>query len=164
MITFVSADDKVAVPTVLSETATVFAVYNSWEDFRAAVAPVTTHTFNGQENYLAAESFFSDWTKVCRDDGTWEVVECGPTPAPVVPATISARQIRLWLISAGISLAQIDALIDGIEDAQQREYTRVEWEFAPYIERAHPMVATFAGALGLTEAQVDAGFITAATM
>lgn len=165
MLTFVNAENNsVAVPSLVDETTTVFAVYSTWDAFLNGEAAVSTQRFNGQHNYNAAETFFAGWAKVCRDDENWSVVECGPAPTPTVPDTISARQIRLWLISAGISLAQIETLINNIEDQQQREYTRVEWEYAPYIERNHPMVATFAGALGLTDAQVDAGFIVAATL
>lgn len=165
MITFVQADtNAVAIPTAADDTGVSFGVYATWEDFIAGSAPTATHRFNGKNNYAAAETFFSGWAKVCRSDSDWAVVECGPLPEPEVPATISARQIRLWLISAGVSLAQIETLIDNIADPQQREYTRVEWEYAPYIERNHPMVSVFAAELGLTEAQVDAGFITAATL
>jgi len=75
-----------------------------------------------------------------------------------VPATVSARQIRLWLVRHGISLAQVEAAIDAIPDQLQRDSVRVEWEYAPYIERAHPMLLPLAVALGLTEAQVDQAF------
>jgi hypothetical protein len=80
----------------------------------------------------------------------------------IVPATVSARQIRLWLIRNGVSLAQVDAAIASIPDQLQRDSVQVEWEYAPYIERAHPMLIPLAAALGLTEAQVDQAFIEAA--
>lgn len=164
MITFVDTNGQVAVPMLAKENALIYGVFASWESFTASSEPVATHTFNGNNNYTAAETFFASWEKVCRDDSDWSVVPCGPSPAPVVPENVSARQIRLWLISNGVSLAQIETLIDNIPDQQQREFTRVEWEYAPYIERNHPMVSTFATALGLTSEQVDAGFITAATL
>lgn len=164
MITFVDNNERVAILIASSDTNMTFGVYVSWSAYLTNDAPVSTHVFNGVNNYAPVETFFSGWTKVCRDDSTWEVVECGPNPTPVVPVSVSARQIRLWLVSNGISLAQIDSLIDNISDQQQRDYTRIEWDYAPYVERTHPMVATFAAALGLTEAQVDAAFITAATL
>ena len=165
MITFVdTVNNSVAVPVLLEEQATVFAVYATWESFLSGSSPLATHYFNGNQNYMAAETFFSGWSKVCRNDEDWSVIECGPNPAPVVPTTVSARQIRFWLLSNGVSLSQIESLIDAIPDQQQRDFTRVEWEYAPYIERNHPMVVTFAAALGFTEAQVDSGFITAATL
>lgn len=81
-----------------------------------------------------------------------------------VPASVSARQIRLWLIRQGIPLAQVDAAIDAIPDQLQRDSVRVEWDYAPYVERSHPMIIPLAAALGLTEQQVDQAFIEAATI
>ena len=85
-------------------------------------------------------------------------------PTPPVPASVTARQIRLWLVSHGVSLAAVEAAIDGIPDQQQRELVRVEWEYAPYVERSHPMLVPLAAALGLSEAQVDAAFREAAAL
>ncbi len=84
--------------------------------------------------------------------------------SPAVPASVSARQIRLWLVARGVSMAAVDAAIDAIPDALQRDSVRVEWEYAPYVERSHPMLVPLAAALGLTEAQVDQAFVEAATL
>jgi hypothetical protein len=40
----------------------------------------------------------------------------------------------------------------------------VEWEYAPYVERSHPMLVPLAATLGLTEEQVDQAFVEAATI
>ena len=82
-------------------------------------------------------------------------------PPEPTPATCSARQIRLWLLRQGIQLAQVDAAIDAIPDQLQRDSVRVEWDYAPYVERSHPMLVPLAQALGLTEQQVDQAFIEA---
>ena len=81
---------------------------------------------------------------------------------PPVPESVSARQIRLWLVRHGISLAAVDAAIDAIPDQLQRDSVRVEWDYAPYVERTHPMLVPLAAALGLTEQQVDQAFVEAA--
>lgn len=86
-----------------------------------------------------------------------------PDDSPV-PASVTARQIRLWLVRHGIGLAAVEAAIDGIEDATARDSVRVEWEYAPYIERSHPMLIPLAAALGLDAAQIDAAFREAATL
>lgn len=83
---------------------------------------------------------------------------------PPVPESVSARQIRLWLVRNGVSLAQVDAAISAIPDQLQRDSVRVEWDYAPYVERTHPMLIPLAAALGLTEAQVDQAFIEAAVI
>lgn len=85
--------------------------------------------------------------------------------APQLPTrTVSARQVRLWLVGAGVGLSAVDAAIDSIADPAQREMVRVEWEYAPYIERSHPMLVPLGAALGLTEAQIDAAFVQAASL
>jgi len=89
------------------------------------------------------------------NNGEWILV------TPTVPESVSARQIRLWLINNGIQLAQVENAINNIEDPITREIIKVEWEYAPYVERNHPMLVPLAQALGLTENQVDTAFIEA---
>lgn len=79
-------------------------------------------------------------------------------PTQPIPESVSARQIRLWLIRHGVSLSQVDAAIAAIPDQQQREECRVEWDYAPYVERSHPMLIPLAAALGLSGEQVDEAF------
>jgi hypothetical protein len=83
---------------------------------------------------------------------------------PPVPESVSARQIRLWLVRNGVSLAAVDAAIDAIPEQLQRDSVRVEWDYAPYVERSHPMLVPLAAALGLTEQQVDQAFVEAAVI
>ncbi len=84
--------------------------------------------------------------------------------SPAVPASVSARQIRLWILRQGINLAQVAAAIDAIPDVLQRDSVRVEWEYAPYVERSHPMLVPLAAALGLSEQQVDQAFAEASQL
>lgn len=83
-------------------------------------------------------------------------------PEPV-PQSITARQIRLWLVRRWL-LSAVDSAIDGIADHSQRESVRVEWSHAPYIERSHPWLMPLAAALGLSEADVDQAFREAASL
>lgn len=85
-------------------------------------------------------------------------------PQQPVPDSVTARQLRLWLVRHQIALAQVDAAIDAIPDQQQRDEVRVEWAYAPHIERAHPMLVPLALSLGLTSEQVDEAFREAATI
>ena len=94
------------------------------------------------------------------DDAAWNGSEW-VVPTPEIPASVSARQIRLWLIQHGISLAQVDAAINEIPDQLQQDSVRVEWEYAPYVERSHNMLGPLAMALGLTEEQIDQAFVEA---
>lgn len=80
-----------------------------------------------------------------------------PTPTPV-PETVTATQIRLWLVSHGISMNNIYQLIDQIQDPLLKSQIEVQWEYAPYVERNHPMINTLGAALGLDTDQIDDAF------
>ena len=81
-----------------------------------------------------------------------------------VPESISARQIRLGLINNGIQLTQVDEAIDNIQDPITRETTKVEWEYAPYVERNHPLIEQLGNALGFNPSQIDNAFIEASKL
>ena len=68
-----------------------------------------------------------------------------------VPETVTATQVRLWLIDHGIGL---DAVSAAITD----ERARVYWEYAPYIERSNPLVDAIGGSLGMAGEQIDQAF------
>ena len=112
---------------------------------------------------------YSDGANVYSWDGyAWSIASMSisdkEAAASGVPASVSARQIRLYLVRHGIQLSQVDAAINAIPDAQQREECRVEWDYAPYVERSHPLLVPLAAALGLDESQVDEAFRQAATI
>ena len=92
------------------------------------------------------------------NNGEWIV------PSPYVPDTVSARQIRLWLLQNGISLQMVTDAILAIADPVLRDSVSIEWEYAPYIERNHPMLVPLAQSLGLTEADIDRAFTEAYTL
>ena len=75
-----------------------------------------------------------------------------------VPQQISARQIRLWLIAHNISIEMVDAAINSITDVSIRDAVRIEWEYAPYVERTHSWIVPMAAVLGFSENQIDQVF------
>jgi|694.fasta_scaffold00202_67 hypothetical protein len=95
--------------------------------------------------------------------GSFEIQQA-PPHVTNIPRSISARQIRMWLVKNGYSLAQVEAQIESIEDPLQRDLIRVEWEYAPYIERNHPWLVPLAQSLGLSEQQIDQAFIEASVI
>ena len=97
------------------------------------------------------------------EDGVYVTRSWIPSPL-IVPPTISARQVRLWLLDNGVSLAQVEAAIDTISEPLLRDKTRVEWEYAPYIERSHPLIESLSQLLGLSPTQVDYGFVVASQL
>jgi hypothetical protein len=90
--------------------------------------------------------------------GVWVI------PEPVIPENVSARQIRLWLVQHGYSLDAVAAAIAAIPDQNQRAVIQIEWEYAPYIERAHPMLGPMAAVLGLSAQDIDQAFCEAANL
>lgn len=77
-----------------------------------------------------------------------------PTDGQGFPV-LSAVQLRLGILAAGLTLEGVDAAIAGIEDPMQRVRVQTYWEFATQFERSHPLVAGMVGLLGLTEQQAD---------
>lgn len=100
---------------------------------------------------------------VIENDGVVITRVYVPNPI-IVPENISARQVRLWLIDNDISLTSVEAAIDTIVNEKLREKTRVEWEYAPYIERNHPLINSLSEYLGLNSEQVDQAFIIASQL
>jgi hypothetical protein len=83
-------------------------------------------------------------------------------PQPVeTPASISRRQLRLWLLGVGL-LGAVPEAIATIADADARAVAEIEWANADTIRRDNPLVMQLSAALGLSQEQVDLGFIAAA--
>ncbi len=79
-------------------------------------------------------------------------------PPPVVPTVVSMRQARLALYGAGL-LDDVEAAV-----AQSTKDVQIEWEFSSELRRDWPTLVLLAGALNLTEAQIDALFIQASQL
>ena len=110
--------------------------------------------------HLAARELTQEEYGYLVQGGVWDAVSLTVTPpAPKVPQTVTAWQIRRWLIANGYSLSQVSAVIDAIPDAAERDAVLVDWEYAPYVDRNHPMLEPLAAALGIED--LDAAFIAA---
>jgi len=88
-------------------------------------------------------------------------VWAAPAPAQaILPQTVTMRQARLALLEAGL-LASVEAAIASMTGTEG-EAARIEWEYATELRRDHPLVVSLVPALGLTDAQLDALFLSAA--
>lgn len=87
---------------------------------------------------------------------TWDIVE--KLEEQIEPILVTPRQIRLALIQGGIDLAAIDAAVSN------NQVAKVEWEYASYVNRNHPLVEQLGQQLGLSAAQIDALFSLAQTL
>jgi hypothetical protein len=82
-------------------------------------------------------------------------LESLPILPTVVPSTITRRQLRLWLVRHGHTLAQVEALIDALPEPARME-AAIEWGDATHYERNHPLLRQLAQAvLGLDGAALD---------
>lgn len=86
-----------------------------------------------------------------------------PEPVVIVPDAVTPRQAKLALLGAD-KLDAVDTALAAIPDATQRKAAQIEWDSAIEFRRAAPLIATLGGAIGLTEAQIDALFVQAATL
>lgn len=83
---------------------------------------------------------------------------------PRIIPKLSSRQIRLGLLSVGITQEQVLQAIETISDQNAKRVAKIEWEYAIEYERNHPMISSVGALLGFTEEQIDQLFITAANL
>ena len=79
-----------------------------------------------------------------------------------VPTSVSMRQARLALLGAGL-LSTVDATIAAMPEPAKTA-SLIEWEYSSEVWRHRPFVQSMGTALGLDDAQIDALFVTAATL
>lgn len=101
----------------------------------------------------------SDYNRIVRE-GLLDQVLPYEAPAPAVAESVTPWQAREALRLAGI-LAQVNAHIDGLGDDHA---AYVAWHYAERIRRNSPFVETLAPTFGLSEAQLDALFVQAASL
>lgn len=92
-------------------------------------------------------------------DYVWAVTYEKP---PLKPLT--RRQFRLALVMNGFALADIEALINQIEDDMQRQIIQIEWQDATVFERNNSSLFVMAAPMGLSSAQIDELWEQAATL
>ena len=91
--------------------------------------------------------------------GSQYVVASGtdaPSDANAIPQSVSMRQIRLALLKAG----KLDSVNTTIA-AKAGRSTQIEWEYAPELQRASPLIAELGAALSMDRAALDALFVKA---
>ena len=94
---------------------------------------------------------------------TWTPIQMTPEQiaaqyAASVPQVVTMRQSRLALLAAGL-LDLVETAIAAAGPA-----AKIEWDYATEVQRASGLVPAMATALGLTDAQIDALFVSAATL
>ena len=90
--------------------------------------------------------------------GLYREVSAPPAPPTPVPHSVTMRQARLALLAAGL-LDLVETAIAGAGPA-----AKIEWDYATEVQRSAGLVPAMATALGLTDEQIDALFVTASTL
>ena len=73
---------------------------------------------------------------------------------PALPP-LTRRQLRLALLSIGVTAEDVETHIAAITDPVERAAALIEWEDATHYKRDHPLVADVAAAMELPPEQVD---------
>lgn len=95
------------------------------------------------------------WDTWNEQAGVWVEV-------PLVPQSITRRQARLALLSAG-KLTAVESAIAALADPAQQMAAQIEYENATW-ERANPWVDQLGAQAGLSPADIDQLFISAASL
>lgn len=105
------------------------------------------------------------WRIDYADDATAEQREAAQSvlvsfnpDAPIISEFVTMRQARLALLAAG-KLEAVTAAVQQVGGAAQ-----IEWEYATEVRRDWPLVVQLTGVLGMTDADMDALFVQAATL
>ena len=135
----------------------LFYYQNKVVDYQDAV--------EGEQIFLGAQSLFTGTQNQCRK----KVAELGLDYegfdlAPIAIPPCTPRQIRLWLLSMGITESMIEAQINQIEDPNDRAATLVEFKYASEFHRHHNFVTEIGLSLGLSEDEIDSGFKIAGSL
>lgn len=78
--------------------------------------------------------------------------------------SLSARQFRLGLVSAGVSPNVVATVIAAMPVGAEQDKAQIEWEYAETFQRKHPLIATIGKELGLSDAQIDNLWLAAADL
>lgn len=91
-----------------------------------------------------------------------EDIRIANTPPPARINKVTMRQARLALLGAGL-LSTVNSSIAAMTGAAG-EAARIEWEYSQEVQRDRGLVLALGTQMGMTEAQLDALFTTAAAI
>ena len=112
--------------------------------------------------YVGIADGMKTW-HVFNDDGVMVGMNQSPPDPPAIPDTVTASQIRKWLIRHSIPLEDVSAAIAALPESVRKD-TQIEWEYEPVIHRSSSMLAQMAAAFGMDAAAIDAAFVEAASL
>lgn len=78
--------------------------------------------------------------------------------------SLTRRQLRLGLLTVGVTSAQVTAVIAAMPAGMDKEVAQIEWEDASTFNRTHPLIASVGAALGLSDTHIDTLWAHALTL
>lgn len=123
---------------------------------------VVNHALADDPEFAVAQGWIPAGDSNIGDLWDGETFTPAPPAPPVVPASVTMRQARLALLGAGL-LDDVDAAINAMP-SPQKEAARIAWEYSQEVQRHNGVVAALGPLLGLTDAQIDDLFLTAAQL
>ena len=84
-------------------------------------------------------------------------------PPENVDTSVSARQIRTAMVLSGISIAGVEAALDGL-DEPTRTVATIAWDYSNLYFRDNPLIVALAPAMGLSIEQLDDLWVLAKTL
>lgn len=112
-------------------------------------------------NVIEADEPLDGLTMVQTDEAgigwTWDGTAFSPPPPPppTVPDSITARQLRLWLVRHNVALSAVEAALAALPEPSRTE-AQIEWDYATQFERANPLLRQMAEMiLGVSGSALD---------
>lgn len=134
--------------------------------------------FRKEVNLLTGEELRIEQVAIRTDAGEQTAIDAGqpipsgwfefdPETSPIIaqgaaPSVVTRRQGRLALLQAG-KLSAVESAISAIADPVQQMAAQIEYENATW-ERGNPWIEQLGAQIGLTSADIDQLFVTAATL
>lgn len=129
-----------------------------------AVAPITGVFIGNPDDKATWGARFVDGATKEQQDAAIAIIAAFNPDEPAALAPLTPRQLRLMMLSLGLTDAHVQAQIDAIADETDRAAALIEWNWATYYERDHWLVVLLAAALGFEPVELDALWIYAATI
>ncbi len=116
------------------------------------ISPENECVTNGQGTFVPCDPRNSDYQRIIASG---EPIAAYVPPPAAVPVSISPRQLRLALLNIGA--------LDDVEDAlaTQDRAAQIAWEFSLEYLRSDPLLNSIGAALGYSQEEIDALFVSA---
>lgn len=106
-------------------------------------------------------AYIAKWNRPEPQPTLAQIDAVGDVPQPA-PRVVTMRQARLALLNAGFLAAVNDAF--AAMQGDEGTAARIEWEYSQEVRRDTALVSALASALGLSNAQLNALFVSASQL